>query len=182
MKLSKLLLLFLVFISLLLLNNCEAVTEQNDECEKTKWEEVEEPVIELDGSISHTQKFGSTNISSTLDTAHHIEIVGSIQKYYCNGTPSGKFDFTTNYYPDPDPFGGWYYIRLGQAYQFKFQNDKGHLRVNLKWKIYFNYGLTYESKALAKDFYYKDIGFDWEPTIIYDCHEDELNWVKVSGG
>lgn len=183
MKLSELFLLSLIFISFFLFNNCEDVTDPADECEKTKWQEVKEPTINLIGSISVTQDLVPNSPQKMIDTALYIETTGSIQKYYCDGTPSGKFDFSTNYYPDlaPDSLV-WYDIKIGQAYQFKFQNDADHVKVNLKWKLYFNHGLIYESKIFVKDFYYKDITYSnyWLSHIIYwDCYG--FNWVKVGG-
>ena len=177
MKLSKLLLLFLVFISLLLLNNCEAVTDQTDECEKTKWQEVKKPIIYLIGTIYNTQYFESPTVSNSLDTAQYIEFTGSIQKYYCNGTPSGKFDINTTFYPTP---GYIYSLIVGQAYQFKFENDADHLRINIRLKVYFNHGLTYESNTLVDDFYYKDIYYDtvWLSYAINLLFSD-MSWVKL---
>ena len=168
--------LFLFAISIFLFNSCENVTDPADECEKTKWQEVKEPTINLIGHVANVQYFQSVPFS--LDTAQYIEFVGFIKKYYCNGTPSGKFDFITNVYPDT--YLDFTEGKLGQAYQFKFQNDQDHLRVNIKLKAYFNHGLTFESQTLVKDFYFRDIMYDtyWLSDVaIFYCGNPV--WIKV---
>lgn len=179
MKPGRMFFLFLIVISIFLFNCCENVTDPADECEKTKWQEVKEPIINLIASVGVNQNFGPGHTPFNLDTANYMEFEGSIQKYYCNGTPSGKFDFTTTIFPDTSFY--LYEVLLGQAYQFKFQNDSDHLRVNIKLKVYFNHGLTYESKIFVTNFYYEDIYFsnDWlSYAIYYSCVNCE--WVKVT--
>lgn len=177
MKSVKLFFLFFVASIFLLFNSCEDVTDPADECDKTKWQEVKEPIINLIGHLSNMQYIQSVPFS--LDTAQYIEFAGFIQKYYCNGTPSGKFDFITNLYPVTH----WTFTegKLGQAYQFKFQNNQDHLRVNIKLKIYFNHGLTFESQTLVTNFYFKDIEYDeyWLSYVaIFYCIN--LVWVKIT--
>ena len=179
MKPYRIVFLFLFAAFFFLFNSCENVTDPADECEKTKWQEVKEPIVNILASVNVDQYFGTGLTPFKLDTANYIEIAGSIQKYYCNGTPSGKFDFTTTFFPDTASY--IYEILLGQAYQFKFQNDADHLRVNLKWKVYFNHGLTYESKNLVTNFYYKDIYFSnyWLSYVVYYLCVN-FDWVKVT--
>ena len=170
--------LFLFAISIFLFNSCENVTDPADECEKTKWQEVKEPTINLIAAVGVNQNFGPGHTPFNLDTANYMEFDGSIQKYYCNGTPSGKFDFTTTFFPDTSFY--LYEVLLGQAYQFKFQNDQDHLRVNIKLKAYFNHGLTFESQTLVKDFYFRDIMYDtyWLSDVaIFYCGNPV--WIKV---
>ena len=71
MKLFNLLLLSLVFVSLFLFNNCEDVTDPADECEKTKWQEVKEPIFNLIVHVANVQY--SQSMPFSLDTAQYIE-------------------------------------------------------------------------------------------------------------
>jgi len=176
MKSVKIFFLFFVAAFFFLFNSCEDVTDPADECEKTKWPEVKEPIINLIVHAATLQYFQS--VSFGLDTAQYIEFSGFIQKYYCNGTPSGKFDFITNVYPEL--YSDYIEGKLGQAYQFKFQNDQDHLRVNIKLKAYFNHGLTFESQTLVKNFYFEDITYDtyWLSDVAsFYCGNPV--WIKV---
>ena len=170
--------LFLFAAFFFLFNSCENVTDPADECEKTKYQEVKKPIIYLIGTIYNKQYFESPYVSNSLDTAQYIEFTGSIQKYYCNGTPSGKFDFNTTFYPTPGDYV--YSLIVGQAYQFKFENDADHLRVNLKLKVYFNHGLTYESKTLVASFNYNDVYYSpgWSSYVV-DLQCSDMSWDKL---
>jgi len=178
MKCRTLSLLLLIFISSFLLTNCDSTTEQTDECEKTKYQEVKEPIIYLLGTIYNKQYFESPYVSNSLDTAQYIEFTGSIQKYYCNGTPSGKFDINTTFYPTPGDYE--YSLIVGQAYQFKFENNADHLRVSLRLKVYFNRGLTYESNTIVANRNYSDVYYNpvWSSYVV-DLLFSDMGWDKL---
>lgn len=168
MKPARIFLSLFCSIPLFLFNTCEEVTDPADECEKTKWANPVDRTLDIVTTIYSSQKIQNTPFR--IDTANHFEVTGSIQKYYCDGTPSGKFDFTTTFYPTAG--SDLYELRVGQAYQFKFENDDDHLRFNLKWKLFFNSGIVYESQTFVTDFYYEDINYNqyWLGYIAaYEC-------------
>jgi hypothetical protein len=113
------------------------------------------------------------NNTHKADTADFIKIRGSIQKYYCNDTPSGKFNFENTVQPDANTD----YHNVGQRYQFKFENGKDRLVVKCILKAFFVEGNNYESQEVQKTFYYNDIKFDFntlEYYILFDL--PELSW------
>lgn len=168
MQSVRLFFLYSITAIFFLFNSCEAVTDFADECENTKWENSVDRTLDIITRIYSAQSI--QNISIRIDTANHFEVVGSIQKYYCDGTPSGKFDFTTTFYPTAG--SDLYDFKVGQAYQFKFENDEDHLRLNLKWKMFFNSGIVYESQTFVTDFYFDDIYYNqyWLSYVAgYEC-------------
>jgi hypothetical protein len=180
MKLSKLHVLFLVLISFFLLNTCDTLTEKNDECEKTKWAAVREPVIDLYIAVPSTNcdKVNRTNLT---DSAGQMICSGSITKIYCDGTVSGSFSFNTTFYPLQMNDEELSKQQVGQAYQFKFQNDKDYLVFIGRLKAYFPGGITWESEEINFKIYYKNILTDPYNYNNY-CHvviNEAILWYRV---
>lgn len=182
MNLSKLHLLFLVFTSLFLLNTCETLTEKNDECEKTKWAAVQEPIIYLYIAVPIVN-CDIVNSTNATDSATQMICSGSITKIYCDGTVSGSFSFNTNFYPIQMTEEELYKQRVGQAYQFKFQNDKDHLVFVGRLKAYFPGGIIWESEEINFKIYFKDIKTNPNDFEKYDhiALNPALQWFRVSG-
>ena len=182
MNLSKPFLLFFVFISLSLLNTCDTLTEKNDECEKTKWATEQKPIIYLYIAvpITNCDKVNSTNAT---DSAMQMTCSGSITKIYCDGKVSGSFSFNTTFYPIQMTEQELYKQGVGQAYEFKFQNDKDHLVFVGRLKAYFPGGIIWESEEINFKLYFKDIKTNPNDFEKY-CHialNPALLWYRVSG-
>lgn len=163
-----LLILFLGLVASLI--SCEVQSDDKELCEQTKWNEVKEVIITV--GISQPLDHCGNN-THKADTADFIKITGSIQKYYCDNTPSGKFSFENTVQPDPNVD----YHNVGQRYQFKFENDKDRLVVKCILKAFFIEGNNYESEEATKTFYYNDIQFDFntlEYYILFDL--PDLDW------
>lgn len=150
--------------------NCEVQSGDKELCEQTKWTEVKEVIITV--GISQPLDHCGDN-THRADTADFMKITGSIQKIYCDNTPSGKFNFKNTVQPDPNID----YHNVGQRYRFKFENDKDRLVVKCTLKTFFIDGNKYESAEAEKTFYYNDIKFDFntlEYYILFDL--PELTW------
>ena len=182
MKLSKSPLYFFVFISLFLFNTCDTLTEKNDDCEKTKWAAEQKPIIYLYIAVPITYCNKVSSINAT-DSATQMICSGSITKIYCDGTVSGSFSFNTNFYPIQMTEAELYKQRVGQAYEFKFQNDKDYLVFVGRLKAYFSGGIIWESEEINFKLYYKDIKINPNDFEKY-CHialNPAILWYRVSG-
>lgn len=116
--------------------------------------------------------------------AEHIQISGSIQKFYCNGKKSGYFTFSHNLYPGDYSFeeqeAGLF---LSQPYQYKFQNDLDKLLVIYTCKAWFNDGKIFESHTWPQEFFYKDVKFEANQTkhyILLDQMMSGTQWREVT--
>ncbi len=182
MKLAKLIQLLLIFIPIIFLNNCDTVTDKNDDCEKTKWAAAQEPIIYLYIAVPITYCDKVNSINAT-DSATQMICSGSITKIYCDGTVSGSFNFNTNFYPIQMTEQELYKQSVGQAYQFKFQNDKDYLIFIGRLKAYFPGGIIWESEEINFKLYYKDIRTNPNDFERF-CHVEintALLWYRVNG-
>ena len=182
MKHSITLLLFFVSISIFLLNTCDTIPEQNDECEKTKWAAVQEPTIYLYIAVPITYCDKGNNRNAT-DSATQMICSGSITKIYCGGKVSGSFNFNTTFYPIQMTEEELYKQQVGQAYIFKFQNDNDYLVFVGRLKAFFPGGIIWESEEINFKLYYKDIKTNPNDFEKY-CHialNPALLWYRVSG-
>jgi len=169
---NSILLFSILLISLAaLLMKCENYeSSEEGRCSESSWDHAENPIIRV--RISQPLDHCDNN-THRADTAEYIIITGSIQKFYCVGTPSGKFNFGNNVQPGPNIT----YHTVGQAYQFKFENDEDNLVVKCSLKAHFTDGNSYESDEVKKIFYYRDIKLDinaLEYYILFDL--PNLNW------
>jgi hypothetical protein len=170
MQHSKILFLVSIFLFASLIISCEVNSDDGKECEQTKWDKVEEPTISLRVTQPDNHCEGNTH---KADTADNIKVTGSIQKYYCDDTPSGRFDFTKIFQPGP----GIDYVHVGQQYRFKFENDKDRLVFRCTLKAYFIDGNIYETIETDRTFYYNDIKFDANALEYYILFSlPDLSW------
>jgi hypothetical protein len=161
MKLSQIPLLFVVITSLFLLNGCPASSDKNDACDKTKWTEVREPVLYLYIKIPSEYVNVDEEDTSRLHETEQIICSGSITKIYCGGKVSGSFDFDnvifSIFYSDHPTEWAYLTVKVGQAYQFKFENDNDYLLFTGRLKAYFPKDIIWESDEFSERIYFKDI-------------------------
>ena len=182
MKHSITLLPFFVCISIFLLNTCDTIPEQNDECEKTKWAAVQEPTIYLYIAVPNAY-CDKVNSDYLPYGAEQMICSGSITKIYCGGQVSGSFNFNTTFYPIQMTEEELYKQQVGQAYIFKFQNDNDYLVFVGRLKAYFTGGIIWESEEISFKLYYKDIKTnpnDFEK-FFHIAITDAVLWFRVNG-
>ncbi|MBT8377986.1 MAG: hypothetical protein KJN64_02010 [Ignavibacteria bacterium] len=157
-----------------LLISCEVNQDDKEICEQSKWDEIKEPTIILRVTQPDDYCTGNTH---KVDSAEYLKFTGSIQKYYCDDTPSGLFDYSKTI----SPVAGTNYVHVGAQYRYKFANDKDRLLFKCKLKAYFNDGNIYETLVVERLFYYNDIKFDantFEQYILLVI--PDLNWYSSS--
>jgi hypothetical protein len=147
----------LILIVLILFGcaSCELFSDKNDDCDDTKMEKREEPVIYLKAIIPFNNEI------IEVHTPEKVIITGSIRKIYCSGKESGNFSYTPTFFVDDKTFDRYKAdFILPQPYQYKFDNTKDKLIVQCHVKVYLEDGLIYESVPIIQEFFYKDIKFD----------------------
>jgi hypothetical protein len=159
MKLSKLRLLFLILISLLSLSSsCEKSTE-NEACESTKWEEPIDQILYL--YINVPKVFCDAPRNTLLSwNAEQIVFTGTIQKFYCGDIASGSFSMNDAFIPKSMSDAQLAKVSVGQAYQFKFENDKDYLRLTGTLTAFFLDDITWKTKEFSVKIFFKDLIFD----------------------
>ena len=169
----------LVFIVLSAsLSSCELFGDKNDDCDATKMDQTEEPVIYIKVETSFPEN------AITFYTPEKVIISGSIRKIYCSGKESGYFTYSPTFFVTRDDF----YLTnvsnfvLPQPYQYKFANTMDKLIVMLRVKIYVEEGHIYESEEISKEFFYKDLMFDFDnmkhSVLLYGT--SALQWYEVT--
>jgi hypothetical protein len=160
MKLSKLRLLFLIIISLLFLSSsCEKPTE-NEPCENTKWEASINQILE--GYIGVPKVFCDAPRNTLLSwNAEQIVFTGTIQKFYCGDIASGSFSMNDAFTPRAMSEEQLAKVGIGQAYDFKFENDKDYLRLTGTLTAYFLDDVTWKTKEFSVKIYHKDLIYDF---------------------
>jgi len=134
-------------------SSCELLTSKND-CDATKMESTQEPVVYIKALPNLTLNLGDQNMINS----DRITISGSIRKIYCSGKESGYFTYNPTFYVDDQMSVNDFW--LSQPYQYKFDNTKDKLVVTCHAKVYFANGKIYESSEYFDDFYYDDILLD----------------------
>jgi hypothetical protein len=129
MKHSKIFLEFFAIILTAVFISCEVQSDEKELCDQSKWPQAKEPTIE----IYVAKPTNYCDATHKADSADYIKVSGSIQKYYCDNTPSGRFEF---------------------------ENDKDNLVFSYKFKAYFIDTNTFESSDAGTIFYYNDIKFN----------------------
>ena len=147
----------LILSLMLILNSCETI-ETETECDASKWAQAEEPIVYYYNNFTYPILCDSTH---EIDDSDHIQFLGTVTKIYCSGEVSSSFPYNSTYYTDPSVYNDD--IKMGQGYQFKFQNDKDHLMVQYRIKVFFDDGYIFESEEIFLKIYYKDLAID-----IYD--------------
>ena len=139
------------------LNSCELFNDKNDDCDATKMDKTEEPIIYIKASIPFAP--------GAIDVYHpeKVTISGSIRKIYCSGKESGNFSFNPTFFVSREDFDqNMATFNLPQPYQYKFDNTKDKLIVICRVKIYVEEGFIYESEEIYKEFFYEDLKFDFD--------------------
>ena len=152
-----------------MITSCELITEENDECEDTKWSSPKEPTIYLKLSIAWDTVATDGMMSFISHHATTATFSGTITKIYCGGEVSSTFSFNPTFYPEamsPDDMMNGFY--LPQPYQFKFQHDEDYLQLITRIQYYFNKAeVKYESLELTQKVYYKDLHYDYNMNSYY---------------
>lgn len=143
---------------------------------------MREPIIDLYIAVpySYCDNVNGINLS---DSAAQMICSGSITKIYCDGTLSGSFSFNTIFFPIQMTDEELSRQKVGQAYQFKFQNDKDYLVFIGRLKAYFSDGIIWESEEINFKIYHKDIRIDPNSFEKY-CHiviDAAILWYRVTG-
>lgn len=173
---------FFLFSFLILINACETLTEKNDDCDKTKWQTTQEPVMYVSLSFGNAP-CDQTVYDHRLYECSNAICEGKITKIYCSGQVSGSFDISTTFYLDQIPVGQYANIKIGQLYQFKFANDNDYLMLQYHVKAYFNDGNIYETAEVTKRIYFKDLKTDINTMEKYFLEELDtyyILWHKVT--
>lgn len=172
--------IFLVLTTFLFLSCNSKSTNSTEECEATKWDTVQEPIV------SYYMKI-TADLECTADGKHpiseaeNLHITGSITKIYCSGEVSSEFPYNSYYYPSSDVFP--YYFKVGQAYQFKFENDKDYLFVLIRIKANFSDGTMYESTDMTFNIYYSTLLLNINTGgryFIQIINSGDLEWAQVT--
>jgi len=166
-----------VFIVLsAILCSCELLKEDND-CDATKMDAPQEPVIYLKVIIPFPQAMIEYN------TPERLLITGSIRKIYCSGKESGNFTYNPTIYVSAESFNedNTGVFVLPQPYQYKFDNTKDKLIVICRVKAYLEGGDIYESEEIYQEFFYKDIKYNANEMKHYiEIRKDILQWFEVT--
>lgn len=154
--------LILIF-PVLLLFGCEAVTEKNEACNDTKMAK-KEPYLYLKVLVLNDTIYGG---DTALFSANAFVVTGKVTKIYCGGKVSGSFDFTRTFYPLLNTYDFSNGERIGQLYQFIFENQLDYLLVQCRIKAYFNDGRIYESDEFLGKAYYSKLQYDLSSNEYY---------------
>jgi len=153
MKKNSIKLLSVFIVLLVTFGSCELLTSKND-CDATKMESTQEPVIYIKALPRLDLRLGD----QYMINADRLNISGSIRKIYCSGKESGNFTFNPTLFVDNQMTVNDFW--LTQPYQYKFDNTKDKLVVICRAKVYFENGQIYESSEYFGDFYFEDILLD----------------------
>lgn len=137
--------------------NCSVQDEDPfDPCASKKLPQQYE--LDVQAYTYEPEEFCDSDSLYWSDNASYIFCKGSVQKFYCNGTPSGKFDFDITYYPDPLTTAK---MPLGQLYQFKFDNEDDVIQIIYDLKAFFSDGKIYKTQSITVGYYYGGIQYDY---------------------
>jgi len=181
MKLSGLRLLFLILISLLLLNSTCKTSTENEACESTKWKEPIDQILNI--FIGIPKAFCDAPRNSLLSwNAEKIVFTGAIQKFYCGDNASGSFNMNDAFILKSMNEDQLAKASVGQAYQFKFENDKDYLLLTGALTAYFLDDITWKTKEFSVKIFYKDLQYDIYNVEYYYTYPIPLStvWEVVS--
>ena len=171
----------ITIITFSFLYGCSTNDATEDECEATKWETTQEPMVYYYISMIPGIQCGAYDDTiHIVDKAETLELTGSITKVYCSGEYSSTFPYNSVYYPED---GKYVATKLGQAYQFKFQNDKDHLIVKYKIKANFSDGQSYQGRELSTTLYFKNLSINTTTGAHYytdDIYNGTIVWLRVN--
>lgn len=178
---SKIYFLFFLFVPILFLNNCDAVSDKNDDCEDKKWAQTKEPILYVYINVWNLYCDPPTN-AYYVPAATQMTFTGKITKIYCNGTISGSFDINTTFFPAQMNADELTWVKVGQAYQFKFQHDNDYLLFTGSLRGTFSDGKKFESAEFTLRIYYRDISYNvntFENWVLYSIPVGS-DWYEVN--
>jgi hypothetical protein len=148
-----------------------------DECYPTKYLEVKEPMVDL--YIDARQLVCDS--SHNFNNAQNAIFNGSVTKIYCSGEVSSKFNYNTYFNPSSMSNSELSFIKMGQTYQFKFENSKDYLLYLYTLKAYFPDGKIFQSDPITRRAYFSNLYIDINTGINYYMEEFAgIKWVEVS--
>lgn len=157
MKLSKSTANVLTAIILVFsLFNCSDNSDPLDDCSNTKFSQEEQRAVQA--YMPEPEEYCDSEHKYWSDSSAYILCTGTVQKFYCGGTPSGLFEFDDTYYPDLNATGR---IPLGQLYQFKFDNTFDIIKIRVELKAHFSDGKIFKTGIFPLDYYFPDIKYDY---------------------
>jgi hypothetical protein len=182
MKISRSFLLTSAAAVFFLLSSCELLTEKNNDCDKTQWQDYKE--LSIIFYIRVPQNY--CDYPATIyfsDNADKMICSGSVTKVYCDGSIGGKFNFNTTFYPAGMDKNDLERQQVGMVYIFKFQNDKDHLVFTGRLKAFFPEDVLYESEEFLAKVFYENIELDVNNfRYFYRVRlEDQIHWYRVTG-
>jgi hypothetical protein len=146
-----------VLMSILVLNSCD-VTKTESECDASNWSEAKEPMFNFYLDIlAYNIYCNPSDTLHILRKAESLNFTGSVTKVYCSGDFGSTFPYNSIYYMNSERE---IFTKIGQAYQFKFQNDKDYLSVAFKIKANFSDGQIYDGREVSLKIYYRDLLMD----------------------
>lgn len=162
---------------ILLLNGCDILPEKNDDCNQTKWKEEIEVLVQPVFFVYVTDVATGYSLSS----ATKLTFSGSIQRVFCSGDSGFKTSFA-NTFSDNELSIYVYQSFTGDITKFYFENDKDHLNVIWRLKVYFKDGSIFETDELIQNVYYKDINYNTNSYRYkyFELFLNEVEWHAVS--
>ncbi len=144
----------LVLISIFVFNSCD-VTKTESECDASNWAEAKEPMFNFYLEILASSIYCNPNDTlHILRKATELNFTGSVTKVYCSGEFGSTFPYNSTYYMSSESV---IFTKIGQTYQFKFQNDRDYLTVAFKIKANFSDGQIYDGREVSLKIYYRDL-------------------------
>lgn len=115
-------------------------SDDEEECDETKWEKMTENTYRLylwlDDSLQ------TLSDGTVISSAQSISITGTISKQYCSGKTSGEFSFTGSF--SAGSITVEESLGFSELYTYKIENDEDVLYVNYSITIVSELGNTYE--------------------------------------
>ena len=170
----------LVLISIFIFNSCD-VTKTEDECDASNWAEAKEPMFNFYLDILASNIYcNSSDTLHILSKAESLNFTGSVTKVYCSGDFGSTFPYNSTYYMASEI---QFQTKIGQAYQFKFQNDGDYLTVKFKIKANFSDGQIYDGREVSLKIYYSDLYMDiysGQYFFLKYIKGGDIVWIRIS--
>ncbi len=171
--------LYRILFILILINvsACELISDKNDDCDATKMEKTEEPIINIRAFIP-IEPYIINNY-----TPEKIIVTGNIRKIYCSGKESGNFSYNPTFLVDDQTsfYENMTVLTFPQLYQYKFDNTRDKLIVMCSVKIYNEDGSVFESGEILQEFFYKDVVYVATEMMSYIAlNPKTLDWYEVT--
>lgn len=169
-----------LLISIFVFNSCD-VTKTESECDASNWAEAKEPMFNFYLDIlGYNIYCNSSDTLHILSKAESLNFTGSVTKVYCSGEFGSTFPYNSTYYMSSEPE---IFTKIGQAYQFKFQNDKDYLSVAFKIKANFSDGQIYDGREVSLKIYYHNLSLDintGQHSFTKDIKGGDIVWIRIN--